>query len=62
MKVPISDTAVIDLEAPVLLAYRVRIGQTVRWLAWCKHCQIWHQYGPGEGHREAHCNDSASPY
>ena len=61
MKVPISDTAVIDLDAPVLPAYKARIG-TVRWLVWCKHCQVWHQHGPAEGHREAHCNDSASPY
>ena len=29
---------------------------------WCKHCKKWHRHGAAEGHREAHCNDSASPY
>jgi hypothetical protein len=29
---------------------------------WCKHCGKWHRHGPAEGHREVHCNDSASPY
>ena len=62
MKVPISDNAVIDLEAPVVSAFGARIKGTVRWLVWCKHCQVWHKHGPGEGHREAHCLDSTSPY
>jgi hypothetical protein len=32
------------------------------WLVWCKYCRKWHRHGPAEGHREAHCNDSESPY
>ncbi len=31
-----------------------------RWQVWCKHCEVHHLHGPGEGHREAHCNDMAS--
>ena len=58
MKVPISDNAVIDLDAPVLSAYRVQIKGTVRWFVWCKHCQVWYKHGSGEGHRQAHRNDS----
>ncbi len=27
-----------------------------------KHCNVWRRHGPAEGHREAHCNDPASPY
>lgn len=60
MKVPISDNAVIDLDAPVLSSFEARIKGTVRWVVWCKHCQVWHRHVPGEGHREAHCNDSVS--
>jgi hypothetical protein len=62
MKVPINETAVIDLEAPVLPAYDAVIKGSIRWQVWCKYCACWHEHGPGEGHREAHCNDSASPY
>ena len=62
MKVPISETAVIDIEAPVLSAYEAVIKGSVRWVVWCKHCGQWHSHGPAEGHREAHCNDSASGY
>jgi hypothetical protein len=28
----------------------------------CPHCQRPHLHGPAEGHREAHCNNPASPY
>jgi hypothetical protein len=62
MKVPIAESAVIDLEAPVLPAYETEIEGVKRWMVWCKHCQRWHRHGAAEGHREAHCNDSASPY
>ncbi len=31
MKVPIDECAVIDLDAPTLLAYEVRIKGSVRW-------------------------------
>ncbi len=62
MKVPINESAVIDLEAPVLPAYEVlRKGRTC-WVVWCKYCQEWHRHAPVEGHREAHCPDSQSPY
>ena len=62
MKVPISDYAVIALDAPVLPAYECFVSGSVYWLVWCKHCRYWHRHGPAEGHREAHCNDPASPY
>ena len=62
MKVPISEYALIDLDAPVLAAYEASIKGSVRWLVWCKHCGEWHGHGPTEGHREAHCQDSRSPY
>lgn len=62
MKVPIDSHAVIDLSAPVLSAYERLIKGVTRWLVWCKHCGTWHSHGPSEGHREAHCQDSSSPY
>ncbi len=62
MKVPISEFDVIDLDAPVLPAYEVVVKGAVRWIVWCKHCKNWHEHGPIEGHREAHCQDSRSPY
>jgi hypothetical protein len=62
MKVCISDFSVIALEAPALPAYEAIIGGATRWIIWCKHCAEWHWHGPAEGHREAHCQDSSSPY
>jgi hypothetical protein len=62
MKVPIDDYACIDLDAPVLPACETISNGSVRWLVWCDHCDVYHRHGPAEGHREAHCNDSASPY
>jgi hypothetical protein len=61
MKVPISEFHLIDLDAPVLPAYEVEIDG-LHWLVWCKYCQTWHKHGAAEGHREAHCMDSNSPY
>ena len=46
MKVPISQHAVIDLDAPVLPAYEVRSKAGVRWVVWCKHCREWLGMGP----------------
>ena len=62
MKVPISETALIDLDAPVLSAYEVVADGVTHWAVWCEHCGEWHKHGPAEGHREAHCKDSSSPY
>ena len=62
MKVPISATALIDLEAPVLPAYEVLVDGVTHWVVWCKHCGEWHRHGAAEGHREAHCHDSGSLY
>ena len=62
MKVPIDDYACIDLDAPVLPAYEAFVSGSVYWLVWCDHCGKHHRHGPAEGHREAHCNDPASPY
>lgn len=25
---------------------------------WCPYCKKWHYHGIGEGHRNAHCDDS----
>ena len=62
MKVPISDFSVIDLDAPVLPAYEAVVNGSTYWVVWCRHCRKWHRHGPAEGHREAHCQDSSSPY
>jgi hypothetical protein len=62
MKVPISEFDLIDLDAPVLPAYEAVIGGCIHWLVWCRYCNQWHRHGAAEGHREAHCNDSSSPY
>ena len=62
MKVPIDDYACLDLDAPTLLANEITVDGVTRWRVWCKHCQSWHFHGPAEGHREAHCHDSNSPY
>ena len=62
MKVPISDYALIDLDAPVLPAYEAVIHGTTCWLVWCKHCNAWHRHGAAEGHREAHCRYNMRSY
>ena len=62
MKVPINQVACIDLDAPTLPAERIKVKGVVRWRVWCRHCGEWHYHGPAEGHREAHCHDSNSPY
>ena len=62
MKVPINQVACINLDAPTLPAEEVRIKGTTCWRVWCEHCETWHYHGPAEGHREAHCQDSSSPY
>jgi hypothetical protein len=62
MKVPIGESALVDLDAPVLPAYEAVIKGVTRYVVWCKYCNKWHRHGAAEGHREAHCTDSASPY
>ena len=62
MKVPISDHAVINLDAPVLSAYEVVLDGSTHWVVWCEHCGEWHKHEAAEGHSEAHCQDSTSPY
>ena len=62
MKVPIDDYVCLDLDAPTLPAHEITVDGVTRWRVWCKHCQSWHFHGPAEGHREAHCHDSNSPY
>ena len=61
MRIPISNCAVIDLDAPTVPAYEV-YEQYVRWVVYCKHCRMWHSHSPAEGHHEAHCHDPCSPY
>jgi hypothetical protein len=62
MKIPIADCSLIDLDARVLPAYEVILDGEAKWIVWCKHCRQWHCHGSAEGHREAHCRDSSSPY
>ena len=64
MKIPINDFNCVDLDAPTLPAREIRNEETgvVRWVIWCPHCREWHRHGAGEGHRESHCTEPASPY
>jgi hypothetical protein len=62
MKIAISESALLDLDAPVLSAYETVVEEATLWAVWCKHCQAWHYHGAGEGHREAHCKSQESPY
>ena len=62
MRVPIDDYSFIDLDAPTLPAEEVVQKRVRRWRVSCRHCEAWNVHGPREGHREAHCNDPASPY
>ena len=62
MKVPVNDYACLNLDAPTLPAHEAVIDGSVYWLVWCEHCSAWHRHGQGEGHRESHCTDEASPY
>ncbi len=32
------------------------------WRKRCRHCNRNHFHGPGDGHREAHCDKPGSPY
>jgi hypothetical protein len=62
MRVPIDHYAFIDLDAPTLPAFQGNgEDHSVRWLVWCRHCRVWHEHGPGEGHRIAHCGQP-TPY
>ncbi len=51
-------SACISLDAPTLPPEEL----ISRWRVWCRHCEAWYFHGPAEGHREAHCQDSSSPY
>jgi hypothetical protein len=31
------------------------------YLVWCRYCEVWHEHGPAEGHRIAHCQQE-TPY
>jgi hypothetical protein len=62
MKIPISEVALIDLDAPVLPAYEVVVDGVKHWVVWCRHCREWHRHGSAEGYRDAHCEDRSSPY
>jgi len=61
MKLPISEHALLDLNAPTLPAYELTRGASIRWVVWCKHCNWWHYHCRGDGHREAHCSE-ITPY
>lgn len=61
MKIVISDFAVLDLDAPTVAAYAIPHETGVAWGVWCKYCEVWHEHGIGEGHREAHCHEP-TPY
>ena len=63
MKSVVSDAPpyFIDVSAPVSGALPVTVDGRVLWRVWCKHCERYHYHGPGEGHREAHCQ-TLTPY
>ena len=60
-----SDTApyFLDLDAPTLPAYEKTddLGRTL-WGIWSRHSRKWHSHGCGDGYRDAHCHNPASPY
>lgn len=62
MKVPTSNFERPKLDAPVLGAVQRTRGGRRRFYVYCPHCRVEHVHGPAEGHREAHGNDSSSPY
>ena len=51
-----------DPTAPTLNAYERILNGATRWSVWCSYCQVWHNHGPAEGHRWAHCQAEGSPY
>ena len=57
MKIPISEYAWLDLDAPTLPAVECVSLQTsgIHWAVWCKYCEEYHRHGAMEGHRKAHC-------
>jgi hypothetical protein len=62
MKIPIDDVRVLDLDAATVPCRKEFIDGVRHFVFDCPHCQRPHLHGPAEGHREAHCNDLASPY
>jgi hypothetical protein len=62
VRVPISDTAVIDLEAPVLPAYEIWETGGVVWVVWCQYCLMWHPHEGREGHHSCKCEVPISTY
>jgi hypothetical protein len=62
MLVPIDDLSFIDLDAPTVSAWEtIRPNVAAAYLVWCKYCDVWHEHGPSEGHRIAHCQGE-TPY
>ncbi|WP_425343064.1 hypothetical protein [Priestia megaterium] len=49
-----------EREYPILLA--VESHPDGRLSAWCPYCIEFHHHGVGEGHRQAHCTNEASPF
>lgn len=47
-------------EVPTLDAWLTHNGEMAQ--AWCVYCLHWHEHGPYEGHRQAHCVLRCSPY
>ena len=59
MLVPIDEFAFLDLDAPTVAAWEIiRPDGTAAYLVWCKFCEVWHEHGPAEGHRIAHCQNA----
>lgn len=52
----------LDLDAPTLPAYEAAHKGSNVWRVWCRYCNEWHEHGPAEGHRIAHCSEATSPY
>jgi len=45
---------------PVIRCKENKQKQT--WSFYCQYCKTFHRHGAGEGHRNAHCHNSSSPY
>ena len=62
MRVPIDDFAFLDLDASTVAAWEItRPNGSIGYLIWCRYCERWHEHGPAEGHRMAHC-EGVTPY
>ena len=63
MKICFDSTSIWDYSALTLVAESVLLdGFILRYRVWCPHCADYHYHGPRNGHREAHCHVTDSPF